>query len=659
MRDERSAEFMRLQEALAGRYSLERELGRGGMGIVYLAREVSLDRPVALKILPPELAAQPAGRERFLHEARTAARLSHPNIVPIFAVDEVDELVLFAMAYIDGETLGQRIRSRGPRPSSEAAGVLRQVAWALAYAHAQGVIHRDVKPDNILLESGSGRALVADFGIASIAESTEAGGRQVSGTAEFMSPEQAKGEPIGPASDTYSLGVVGFYALSGVFPFQGSTTAAILAKHISEAPPAVASVAQGVPSKLARTIDRCLAKDPAQRFTNDEELAEALGQVVHERRDLPVPLRVFVKRHGGMGSGGALLYLLVLAMISGIASDIAPLGLGTIAGWGTFIAGLTVVPVAIVVKRLRRLLACGYGQDELAVAFKAEIDRSREEGAFEYGHGPSLYERIVRAVSVAGFSVAALSAVALSVIPGFGPYGLWAAFGFSLTTGLGAGILAMVRLQRRRDINSQLRSWFWKSPLGRWFFRIAGAGLKRIPDTGSPTYRPTEMAIGMEADRLFDELPRALRRAFSDLPEVVRKLEADARKMRQRIEELDTILPQVRSDRPQSRALRAALLPVGAGNVVEQRGKLEDDLRVARDATQQRLADAVAALETIRLSLLRMHAGTGSVESVTGDLAAARDVADDIDRLLDAQQEVDTLLKEEQPRGRLAEHDSP
>jgi serine/threonine-protein kinase len=131
MPDEPSADFYKLQEALAGRYSLERELGRGGMGIVYLAREVSLDRPVAIKILPPELAEKPAARERFLDEARTAARLSHPNIVPIFSVDEVGEFVLFAMAYIDGESLGECIRARGPRPPSEVARILSR-AWRRA-----------------------------------------------------------------------------------------------------------------------------------------------------------------------------------------------------------------------------------------------------------------------------------------------------------------------------------------------------------------------------------------------------------------------------------------------------------------------------------------------------------------------------------------------
>ncbi|MGD2154649.1 MAG: protein kinase [Gemmatimonadales bacterium] len=651
MPDEPSPEFYRLQEALAGRYSLERELGRGGMGIVYLAHEVSLDRPVAIKILPPELAAKPAARERFLHEARTAARLSHPNIVPIFAVDEVDEFVLFAMAYIDGESLGDCIRARGPRPPSEVARILREVAWALAYAHAQGVVHRDIKPDNILIESGSGRALVVDFGIASVAESageTETG--QVSGTAEFMSPEQAKGATVGPASDTYSLGVVGFYALSGRFPFEGSTPQVVLAKHISEAPEPVAKVAQGVPGRLARAVDRCLAKDPVQRFASDDELAESLGQALPERRELPVPLRVFVKREGRMGTGGIIVYLWALAAISAMVGATVgeflgyTLGVGT--GIGTAIAGVTLVPAGVIISRARRLLKSGYGQEELPIAFKAEIDRAREEGAFQFGQGPSTYEKVVRAISVFGLTAGA-GLVALEATGGAtGPI-LLASIVYSLTIGFGTGVLALVRLQWRRGIDREIRGWFWKSRLGRWIFKIAGLGLKRVPAAGSATYRPTELAIGLAADRLFEELPREIRRSLRDLPDVVRKLQFDAQKMRNRVEELNGVLAEVGSERPGSRAIAASPTPDESSKVAERRQKLSDDLFAARDATQQRLADAVAALETIRLSLLRMQAGSGSVESLTGDLAAAREVADDIDQLLEARLEVEQLLKPE------------
>src|SRR4029079_4762698 len=161
-----SDEFLALQAALAGEYSLQRELGRGGMGIVYLARDVQLDRDVAIKVLPSHLARTAASRERFLREARTAAPLAHPHIVPIHRVGEAGSFVFFVMSYVEGETLGERLRREGPLSSTDTARVLREVAGGAAHAHGRGIVHRDVKPDNILLEAGTGRALVTDFGIA-------------------------------------------------------------------------------------------------------------------------------------------------------------------------------------------------------------------------------------------------------------------------------------------------------------------------------------------------------------------------------------------------------------------------------------------------------------------------------------------------------------
>src|SRR6185503_7735479 len=232
--------FIDFQSAVAGRYSLERELGRGGMGVVYLAREVRLDRSVAIKLLPPSKTVDPSLRERFLKEARTAAKLSHPNIIPIHAVEEIGEFVFFAMAYVDGETLTDRVRRRGPMAPSDAARLLRDVAWALAYAHGQGVIHRDVKPDNILLES-TGRVLVADFGIAGIAAGASGlVSGEIVGTPEFMSPEQALGQSVDARSDLYSLGIVGFFALSGQLPFEAEKATEVLAKQVSEPAPPLA-----------------------------------------------------------------------------------------------------------------------------------------------------------------------------------------------------------------------------------------------------------------------------------------------------------------------------------------------------------------------------------------------------------------------------------
>jgi eukaryotic-like serine/threonine-protein kinase len=286
--------FLEFQEAVAGRYSLDRELGRGGMGIVYLAREVRLDRLVAIKLLPPAHAADSVIRERFVREARMAAQLSHPNIIPIHAVEEAGDFVYFVMAYIDGETLTQRVQKRGPLSAAEGARVLREVAWALAFAHQRGVIHRDIKPDNILLEAGSGRALVADFGVAALQQDTAPEG-VVTGTPEFMSPEQALGEPVDARSDLYSVGATAFYMFSGRFPFEGRTPTEVIAQHVGQRPPTVASLGRPVPRKLAAIIDRCLSKAPSGRPVNGQVLAEQLSVTLEERREMPVALRSFLK----------------------------------------------------------------------------------------------------------------------------------------------------------------------------------------------------------------------------------------------------------------------------------------------------------------------------------------------------------------------------
>src|SRR5436190_16783771 len=340
--------FLDFQSAVAGRYSLERELGRGGMGVVYLAREVRLDRPVAIKLLPPSKATDPKLRERFLREARTAAKLSHPNVIPIHAVEEIGGFVFFAMAYIEGETLTERVRQRGPLPPSEASRVLRDVAWALAYAHGQGVIHRDVKPDNILLENG-GRVLVADFGIASaVAGAGALTTGEVVGTPEFMSPEQALGEPVDARSDLYSLGIVGYFALSGALPFEGAKATEVLAKQVTEPPPPLHAVAPGAPRRLARAIERCLEKDPAERPQKAEELAGQLA--LEQRKEVPVVLRAFVKHNSRLDGAGVLLYPLGLLLASAFVGG----ALGSSAAFGTFFGGLTVVPLAALVNRARR-----------------------------------------------------------------------------------------------------------------------------------------------------------------------------------------------------------------------------------------------------------------------------------------------------------------
>lgn len=271
----------RLAEALGDAYTIEGEIGRGGMGVVYRARDERLQRRVAIKVLPPELAFQQDIRERFTREAQTAARLSHPHIVPIHSVGEGQGLVYFVMGYVDGESVAARIRRKGSLPVEEARRIMMETADALSAAHALSVIHRDIKPDNILLEGTRGRVMVTDFGIAKALSATSGatltGIGVAIGTPAFMSPEQAAGErDIDGRSDLYSLGVVTYQMLTGALPFNAPSVAGILMKQITEPAPDLRIKRPDTPEDLALAVGRCLEKDPASRWATADALRRAL-----------------------------------------------------------------------------------------------------------------------------------------------------------------------------------------------------------------------------------------------------------------------------------------------------------------------------------------------------------------------------------------------
>jgi serine/threonine-protein kinase len=601
------------------------------MGIVYLAREVRLDRSVAIKLLPPALAAQPPLRDRFLREARTAAKLSHPNIVPIYVVDEAGEYVFYAMAFVDGETLTERVRRRGPLAPSDTTRLLRDVAWALGYAHAQGVVHRDVKPDNILLEAGTDRALVADFGIAAVVR--EAGGIDggvVTGTPEFMSPEQALGEPVDGRSDLYALGVLGYFAISGRLPFQGDTATAVLARQVTETPRPLAQIADGAPRRLVQLVEQCLAKDREARPPNAAAVADRLRVALDQRRELPVPLRVFVKRGARFSAAGSVVYLLVLPTVMAVAASMAPPGARGLAALGAFVGALTVVPLTVLVNRARRLLSAGFDHQDLGPAFRRELEEGREERVYEFGREASLYERVTRLITAGGLAVAALSA---SFIDAYGGR-MAGVLGFSLFTATISGMLWVYRVHRRIDLDTRIYSWLWTGRVGRLLFRLARPFLRARSLPAAATHRATELALGLAAERLYEQLPRETRSRLRDLPDAIRRLEQDAQRMRERLEDLNDVIGV---DGPAD--ARPASDGLGA-----RRAAVVADLRAERDAADRRLGDAVAALETIRLNLLKLHAGATTVQTLTTDLGLAREVSTEIDRLLAGQREVDEAI---------------
>ena len=268
----------RLERALADRYAVERQIGRGGMAVVYLARDLRHGRRVALKVLAPEL-AQALGPERFLREIEIASQLSHPRIVPLLDSGAADGLLFYAMPFVEGESLRQRLDREKQLPVDDALEIARQVAAALAYAHGQGVVHRDVKPENILLHGGE--ALVADFGIARAV--TAAGGSRLTesgialGTPVYMSPEQASGETeVDARSDVYSLACVLYEMLAGEPPFTGPTAQAITARKLSHHAPDVALLRESVPSTVGDAVRTALAPVPADRYATVTQFAEAL-----------------------------------------------------------------------------------------------------------------------------------------------------------------------------------------------------------------------------------------------------------------------------------------------------------------------------------------------------------------------------------------------
>jgi tetratricopeptide (TPR) repeat protein len=312
--------LLKLTSALADRYRVERQLGRGGMATVYLAQDLKHDRPVALKVLHPELAAT-VGPDRFLREIRTTARLDHPHILPVFDSGEAASLLWYTMPYVEGESLRDRLRREVQLPVDDAVRISCEVAEALAYAHEHGIIHRDIKPENILLTRGGAR--VADFGVARALEAG-AGGKLTEtglavGTPAYMSPEQASAGQVDGRSDVYALGCVLYEMLVGEPPYTGPTAQAIVAKRLSDPVPSVRRLREELPEELDAAIRRALAKTPADRFPTAAEFAKALAEPGARH----VPVARVRKRHqkrfamlGALGAGLAIVVALWLTRLA-------------------------------------------------------------------------------------------------------------------------------------------------------------------------------------------------------------------------------------------------------------------------------------------------------------------------------------------------------
>jgi serine/threonine-protein kinase len=607
MGDALSPELIALQRAVAGRYSIVRELGRGGMGIVFLARDVALERPVAIKLLPPLLALDRSHRERFVREARIAAALSHPHIVPIHSVEEHDDLAFFVMGFVDGETLAARVARLGPLRVTDSIRITQEVAWALAHAHGHGVIHRDVKPDNILIERDSGRAIVTDFGIAR-AESATASSSPgaIVGTPRYMSPEQSRGDAIDGRSDLYSLGAVAYFALTGRAPIDGNSSVAILARKAVMTPASLASARADVPARFVAAIDRCLLREPADRHASAEALAIAIRST-SPGQDVAPPIRTFLREANQVGSEVATA--LTASLFAGLWTLVA---MGTPTARHDFMFGLAMVFMLVMyaavsasmlglagvrlgqlVARARRLLESGYGHSAVRPALLAD---AREHDDTDERPPRTGRRRITELVLGVGGTVGSLvladaSGTALPLI------------------GLAGSILIPTLVVRRKFESRRAQDGWWsrllRGRLGRAIFGLAGIGIgnriRKLPAAGEPT----SLALRTELTSLFDALPGQQRAAFPDLPSLAVRLERQAELLRE---------------------------------------------RTPNPETDRRLQSVVAALEMLRLDLMRLNVAAIDAGDLTRDLDEARRVSDEIDARLRANAEVEHLLRPDAAR---------
>jgi serine/threonine-protein kinase len=586
-----SLEFVSLQRVVAGRYSLVREIGRGGMGIVFLARDVALDRPVAIKLLPPDLARDQAFRDRFLQEARMAASLAHPHIVPIHSVEAHADMVFFVMTWVDGESLGERVRRRGPSGTSEAARIIQEVAWALSHAHAREIVHRDIKPDNILIDRESGRAMVTDFGIARTASSEP--GAAPAGTPHYLSPEQARGEPGDARSDVYALGVTAWHALTGSHPFTAPSVPMLLVRQSTERAPSLAMVAPDVPARFANVIDRCLERVPSERWSSAEELAVELNAIRARSGELPGPVRAWVREilpagnDIGMGIGGVAASLGVWSILNvldsgtgltGAVDNIFVAFAMTVAA--CLFGGLALVRLGSVAMATRDLVESGYDHDTARVAL-VEADTDRVSEARETPRA----DRRRRALAY-GLTGAAKSALAIWLATFNDPSWVY------LPATVLSVLLPMITIRTVLTTLHEgpgLWSRLMRGRFGTLLFTGARWFTRRRPGHAVSAGQPTIAALGLEAESLFRALPPHVQDQLHDLPAVLASL------------------------REQAERLRAADRDV---------------------AGAERLSGVVAAMEAVRLELMGMGAGVATVPDVTRNLEEARRLAERVDEAL-------------------------
>ncbi len=598
-----------IRDALAPNYIIERELGRGGMGAVYLARDVRLERPVAIKMLPPELAQREDLRARFLQETRTAASFSHPNIVPVHSVEEHENILCFVMGFVDGETLTARVSRTGPLSANDATKILQECAWALSYAHGRGVVHRDVKPDNILIDRASNRAMITDFGIARSQDNakglTMVG--EIIGTPQYMSPEQATGETLDRRSDLYSLGVVAFFALTGRLPFDSQTAHGFLTAHITKPAPPIASVRPDLPPALAGAVDKLLQKSPAQRFQTGEELADYLDPLRSSRPEIPPPIRLFAVKSSQVIRNALILIILAPQFSSSAKADADQLLLFTI------IAAAAAALVFQAIGGLRELAAQGFTHDDLRNGLIA-IAEEEEEARAAMRASPDWQERRRKRwwVVAAGFLVAtALIWISLRLrVPlGNGRYHATPMVLASATLGAITAVVTIIYLVSSLDgatrLDRRLRR-LWTSAVGKKLFDAIS---RRIGKT-----RQVSRVVSSELGPLtiVESFPKEMRRDLTDVSKVINELVAEQGALLAR----ETKLSMSQTD-----ASRGS-----SGAATDTLDRVMTELSEAKMEAAGKRELVSAELERLRLELIRLRSGVGSIADVQKEVARAREI---------------------------------
>lgn len=618
---------LHVERVLSPHYELDTEIGRGGMGVVYRAKDRKLKRTVAIKVLPPELAFRSEIKMRFLREAETAAQLNHPNIVDIYAVDEAEGIVYFVMAYITGDNLAKRLHDHGALSVDETRRTLRDVADALAYAHERGVVHRDIKPDNILIDGQSGRPMVTDFGIAravSEGDSRLTATGIAIGTPTYMSPEQAAGErTIDGRSDLYSLGILGYQMLTGEPPFIANSTPAILVKHISERPTPVEQRRADVPQDLASIIMTLLEKDPAHRFPDAGSVVKSLdtGRVPNIERpatqvppaassmqgSLQPPMRASSPYAGvttndadaAAGPTPEEYRRWNAAPVVKFRGRLAPylfvngvIVICAIFGAGDFLA-FTVIWSIWMAFKYAKLWADGYDWRDV---FRQPRDRDLVDVAEDFiGYLRALFNRNER---------------------------------------------QLMREQRRARIKQQRTSGGIALPRPS----VAGDDVVRVAGGFGDRIRRAE-ADRDEILRLLDRMPSSER---SRIPDVGRSAEALAEKVRYlavAMSDLDRTAAANGGDQIESEIARleddANPLDERASDervrrlaYLKRQRRAMSDISTRRDAVAAKLDTCIVALQNIKLDLIRLNAGSQTPQHITSLAMDALNLADSVDSAL-------------------------